>query len=131
MADNASLYKLLAKSLGMQHGSTSCALPATCDVLKHSVLSHSIFHGQTVQQRMSSLLFSSTKRLSAPPQLPGTSGHIHVSLRDKQGNNVFALSKEDIDAGGRKDAANDDLKWVSKEAEHFLAGLLDGLVDGK
>ncbi|KAG8996930.1 hypothetical protein FRB94_011029 [Tulasnella sp. JGI-2019a] len=93
MADNASLFKLLAKSIGMAHG----IIPS----------------------------------FMAKPygNLPGTSGHIHVSLRNEDGKNIFALSEEQIKAGGRKNAANDDTKWISQEAEHFLAGILDGLVD--
>ncbi|KAK1216366.1 hypothetical protein PQX77_020980 [Marasmius sp. AFHP31] len=57
--------------------------------------------------------------------LPGCSGHIHVSLRDKSGNNVFAVP----DDSPRKDAAYDDTKFMSKEGEHFLAGVLDGIAD--
>lgn len=32
---------------------------------------------------------------------------------------------------GRKDAANDDTKYISREAEMFLAGVLEGLPDGE
>ena len=65
-------------------------------------------------------------------QLPGCSGHMHVSLRDsKSGKNAFAISKEEIAAGGRKDAKYSDVAYVSKEAEHFLAGLMAGLADGE
>lgn len=31
---------------------------------------------------------------------------------------------------GRPGAANDDVKFLSEEAEHFLAGILDGIADG-
>lgn len=55
--------------------------------------------------------------------MPGCSGHCHISLRDKSGKNVFAASEE------RKDAKWPELKYVSKECEHFLAGLLKGLPD--
>ncbi|KAF9265578.1 glutamine synthetase/guanido kinase [Marasmius fiardii PR-910] len=58
--------------------------------------------------------------------LPGCSGHIHVSLRDRSGKNVFAVNEKD---GPRKDAANDDTRFISKEGEHFLAGVLDGIAD--
>ncbi|SNX85368.1 probable glutamine synthetase [Melanopsichium pennsylvanicum] len=62
--------------------------------------------------------------------LAGCSGHIHVSLRDpKTGQNIFALSKEEITAGGRKDAKYDDVKYLSKKGEHFLAGVMSGLSD--
>lgn len=44
--------------------------------------------------------------------LPGCSGHIHVSLQDSQGKNMFALEKGKT----REDAKWDDLKYVSQEA---------------
>jgi glutamine synthetase len=48
-------------------------------------------------------------------------GHVHVSLRDQSGRNVFAVDKP------RTDAKWDDLKHVSKELEWFLAGVLKAL----
>jgi glutamine synthetase len=62
--------------------------------------------------------------------MPGTSGHIHVSIRDKSGRNIFAVTEEEKKAGGREGAAFDDTKYLSQEAEWFLAGLLEGLSDG-
>jgi glutamine synthetase len=53
----------------------------------------------------------------------GCSGHTHVSLRNKAGDNIFAVKEP------RTDVKFDDLKWVSKECEHFLAGVLIGLPD--
>lgn len=44
---------------------------------------------------------------------------------------MFALSEEQIAAGGRRDAMYEDLKWVSQEAEWFLGGILEGLADGR
>jgi hypothetical protein len=32
---------------------------------------------------------------------------------------------------GRQGAANDDVKFISQEGEWFLAGVLDGLPDGR
>ncbi|TFK30265.1 glutamine synthetase/guanido kinase [Coprinopsis marcescibilis] len=92
MADNAILFKYLAKSVGMTHG----VIPS----------------------------------FMAKPwaNLPGCSGHIHVSLRDKQGRNLFAVSEEELTAG-RQGAANEETKYISQEAEWFLAGILDGLAD--
>lgn len=94
MADNATLFKLIAKSVGMKMG----IMPS----------------------------------FMAKPwsNLPGCSGHIHVSLRDASGKNVFALTEEEIKAGGRKGAEWDDVKFVSQECEWFIAGILDGLQDG-
>ncbi|KDR73647.1 hypothetical protein GALMADRAFT_251423 [Galerina marginata CBS 339.88] len=60
--------------------------------------------------------------------LPGCSGHVHVSLRDKQGRNIFAVSDAELKAG-RADAAYEDTKFISQEAEWFLAGVLDGIAD--
>ncbi|KAF8319288.1 glutamine synthetase/guanido kinase [Clavulina sp. PMI_390] len=93
IADNATLFKLIAKSVGMKLG----VMPS----------------------------------FMAKPwaNLPGCSGHIHVSLRDAAGTNVFAISEEELKAGGRSDAAYDDTKFLSEEGEWFVAGLLDGLQD--
>nr|GAT60086.1 predicted protein [Mycena chlorophos] len=93
MADNAILFKYLAKSIGIKRG----VMPS----------------------------------FMAKPwgNLPGCSGHIHVSLRDKSGRNVFAASDEDVAAGGRGDAAFEDTRFMSAEGESFLAGVLDGIAD--
>lgn len=50
--------------------------------------------------------------------------HIHVSLRDFQGNNVFAIKTP------RTNPAYDDTRHLSEEGEQFLAGILDGISDG-
>jgi len=50
-------------------------------------------------------------------------GHIHISLRDSNGKNIFASER------ARTDAKWPDLKHVSKDLEHFLAGILKGLPD--
>ncbi|KAF8682711.1 Glutamine synthetase guanido kinase [Rhizoctonia solani] len=92
MADNATLFKFVAKSIGMKRG----VIPS----------------------------------FMAKPwaNLPGCSGHIYVSLRDKNGKNVFAISDADK-AEGRTDAQSQDTRFMSQEGEWFLAGVLDGLVD--
>ncbi|KLO18630.1 glutamine synthetase/guanido kinase [Schizopora paradoxa] len=93
MADNAILFKYLAKSIGMQQG----VLPS----------------------------------FMAKPwgNLPGCSGHVHVSLRDKTGKNIFAVTDDEAKHGGRKGASYDDTKFISQECEWFLAGILDGIQD--
>ncbi|KAI5124576.1 hypothetical protein M0805_003095 [Coniferiporia weirii] len=93
MADNANLFKYLAKSVGMKRG----VVPS----------------------------------FMAKPwgNLPGCSGHIHVSLRDSSGKNIFGVSEEQLKNGGRKGAKYDDLKYVSQECEWFLGGVLDGVTD--
>ena len=53
---------------------------------------------------------------------------MHVSLKSKDGRNIFAVSDAEMQTG-RADAAFDDSKWLSKEGEWFLAGILDGLAD--
>ncbi|KZT60465.1 glutamine synthetase/guanido kinase [Calocera cornea HHB12733] len=89
MADNAILFKFLAKSIGMKMG----VLPT----------------------------------FMAKPWggLPGCSGHIHVSLRNAEGVNIFAQKGKEP----RKDATYPDTKFLSQEGEWFLAGVLDGLPD--
>ncbi|KAK7054669.1 hypothetical protein VNI00_003132 [Paramarasmius palmivorus] len=55
--------------------------------------------------------------------------HIHVSLRDEKGKNIFAVSDAELSSGGRQGAANNDTKFMSLEGEQFLAGVLDGIAD--
>ncbi|OSD08593.1 glutamine synthetase/guanido kinase [Trametes coccinea BRFM310] len=92
MADNAILFKFLAKSVGMKRG----VVPS----------------------------------FMAKPwgNLPGCSGHIHVSLRDADGKSLFALGEDQLKTG-RSDAQYEDTKFLSQEGEWFLAGVLDGLPD--
>ena len=55
--------------------------------------------------------------------LPGNSGHMHISIVDNSGKNLFYR--------GTKDDSADypDLEYLSDMGRHFLAGLLDGLPD--
>lgn len=53
-----------------------------------------------------------------------------MSLRDGNGNNAFAIKSGELQ-GGREGALYDELKYISQTAEYFLAGVLDGLTDGK
>jgi len=55
--------------------------------------------------------------------LPGNSGHMHVSIVDKDGKNLFYRGLED------PDPPYSDLANLSDIGRHFLAGLLDGLPD--
>ncbi|KAF9477576.1 glutamine synthetase/guanido kinase [Pholiota conissans] len=61
--------------------------------------------------------------------LPGCSGHVHVSLRNAEERNIFAVTDAELKTGGRANAANEDTKFISQEAEWFLAGILDGIAD--
>ncbi|KAH7161183.1 hypothetical protein EDB81DRAFT_714381 [Dactylonectria macrodidyma] len=62
--------------------------------------------------------------MAKPKQgLPGNSGHMHVSIVDKDGKNLFA--RETID----EDAKWKDIAGLSDMGRHFLAGLLEGLPD--
>lgn len=54
-----------------------------------------------------------------------------MSLQDKDGKNLFAVSEEEAENGGRSGAAFDDTKYMSEMAEWFLAGLLEGLPDSE
>ena len=51
-------------------------------------------------------------------------------MRDKSGRNVFAISDAELKTG-RANAQYEDTKFISQEAEWFLAGILEGLADGK
>ncbi|KAF2203879.1 glutamine synthetase/guanido kinase [Delitschia confertaspora ATCC 74209] len=55
--------------------------------------------------------------------LPGNSGHMHVSIVDKDGKNLFYREKEDTEHEWQ------DLRHLSDLGRHFLAGLIDGLPD--
>jgi glutamine synthetase len=55
--------------------------------------------------------------------LPGNSGHMHVSIVDKSGKNLFTRESKD------ENAKYKDLENLSDMGRHFLAGLLDGLPD--
>ena len=55
--------------------------------------------------------------------LPGNSGHMHVSIVDKTGKNLFYRGSKD----GNPEYP--DLAFLSDMGRHFLAGLLDGLAD--
>ncbi|KAF2740949.1 glutamine synthetase/guanido kinase [Polyplosphaeria fusca] len=87
MADKASMFKLVVKSLGSKHGITPCFM--------------------------------------AKPRegLPGNSGHMHVSVVDKAGKNLFYRETED------KEHEWQDVRFLSDMGRHFLAGLLEGLPD--
>jgi len=54
---------------------------------------------------------------------PGNSGHMHISLVDKDGKNLFARDTPD------SNAPYPDIAHLSDLGRHFLAGLLDGLPD--
>lgn len=63
--------------------------------------------------------------MAKPKQgLPGNSGHVHISLVDKDsGENKFYRKEED------KEPEWDDIRHLSDLGRHFLAGILSGLPD--
>ncbi|MCJ1479317.1 hypothetical protein MMC13_008002 [Lambiella insularis] len=69
--------------------------------------------------------FGITPCFMAKPRqgLPGNSGHMHVSIIDKSGKNLFYRGSKD------EKADYPDLEYLSDMGRHFLAGLLDGLPD--
>ncbi|KAF2190438.1 glutamine synthetase/guanido kinase [Zopfia rhizophila CBS 207.26] len=69
--------------------------------------------------------FGITPCFMAKPRegLPGNSGHMHVSIVDKEGKNQFYREKEDTEHKWQ------DVRWLSDLGRHFLAGLIDGLPD--
>lgn len=60
---------------------------------------------------------------------PGNSGHIHISLSDMDGHNLFARkdSEQNTEPNGGCEWA--DIANLSPTGRHFLAGLLDALPD--
>lgn len=87
MADRASLFKYVVKSVATKYNVTPCFM-------------------------------------AKPKQgLPGNSGHMHVSLVDKDGKNL--LVRETPDAS----SPWPDIAQLSDTGRHFLAGLLEGLPD--
>ncbi|EXF72923.1 glutamine synthetase [Colletotrichum fioriniae PJ7] len=87
MADRASLFKYVVKSVATKYGITPCFM-------------------------------------AKPKQgLPGNSGHMHVSIVDKDGKNLFARETKD------ENAPYPDVANLSDLGRHFLAGLLEGLPD--
>jgi glutamine synthetase len=69
--------------------------------------------------------FGITPCFMAKPRqgLPGNSGHMHVSLVDKSGKNLFARESPD------PNPPYADVEHLSDLGRHFLAGLLEGLPD--
>ena len=69
--------------------------------------------------------FGITPCFMAKPRegLPGNSGHMHVSVVDKEGKNLFYRGSKD------SNPPYPDLAHLSDIGRHFLAGLLDGLPD--
>ncbi|KAM0075321.1 hypothetical protein ACKRZS_012619 [Fusarium odoratissimum] len=55
--------------------------------------------------------------------LPGNSGHIHVSLTTKEGQNVFVRETPDADPRWP------DMAYLSDTGRHFLAGIISALPD--
>lgn len=53
--------------------------------------------------------------------LPGNSGHMHVSIVDKDGKNLFFRETKDTEAKWK------DIENLSDMGRHFLAGILEGL----
>ena len=55
--------------------------------------------------------------------LPGNSGHMHCSIVDKNGKNLFYRGEKD------PNPPYPDVVYLSDMGRHFLAGMLDGLPD--
>ena len=87
MADRASLFKYVVKSVSTKYGITPCFM-------------------------------------AKPKQgLPGNSGHMHISIVDKDGKNLLAREQLDESAKWK------DIAGLSDMGRHFLAGILEGLPD--
>ncbi len=112
MADSAILFKYTAKSIGMKHGIIPSFMAKPWGKLPGC---------------SGSVLFLWTQEWYS--NLNSPIRHVHVSLRDKSGRNIFAVAESERKEG-RSDAAFEDTKFVSQQAEWFLAGILDGIADG-
>ncbi|KAF2669102.1 glutamine synthetase-like protein [Microthyrium microscopicum] len=69
--------------------------------------------------------FGITPCFMAKPRegLPGNSGHMHISLVDKSGKNLFSRESKD------ENVEWSDAAFLSDMGRQFLAGVLDGLPD--
>jgi glutamine synthetase len=103
MADNATLFKFIAKAGLCPSGLLTKNLTRLTVGMRHGIIPTFMAKPHSTEA--------------------GCSGHTHVSLRNATGDNIFAVKE------ARTDAKFDDLKWVSKDCEHFLAGVLRGLPD--
>lgn len=62
--------------------------------------------------------------MAKPSQgIPGCSGHIHISIVDKDGKNMFARELKD------ENAKYAEIANLSDTGRYFLAGLLEGVAD--
>jgi glutamine synthetase len=71
--------------------------------------------------------FNITPTFMAKPasNMPGSSGHVHISLVDFKDRNRRIFDRQDRDENSRFQA----LEYVSDSGRSFLAGLLDGIPD--
>lgn len=127
MADNGVLFKLVAKSMGMKHG----VMPTFMAKPWGDVSLPFAYNGASAKSKCSCQDVQGMLRPTESTLGVNYSRHIHVSLQDETGRNIFAVSDEELKAGGRKNAAYEDVRFLSQEGEWFLGGLLEGLSDGK
>lgn len=130
MADNAMLFKFLAKSIGMKHGvvPSFMAKPWGNVSQDSSHLTHCRSYIVTSSCRVVAGTCRRCRRFREVVLI--SRRHIHVSLRDANGRSLFAVSDAELEVG-RANAQYSDTKFLSQEGEWFLAGILDGLPDGK
>jgi len=127
MADNATLFKYTAKSVGMTHG----IIPSFMAKPWGGVSVFTIQKSST-EYFLPSFLDAAGATFSSSSRFLLTKickSHVHFSLKNNEGRNIFSVSEAELQTG-RADAANGDTKYISQEAEWFLAGILDGIADG-
>lgn len=127
MADNATLFKYTAKSVGMTHGiiPSFMAKPwGGVSVFTIQKASTEYFIPSFLDAAGAAFFLSSRFLLTKMWK-----SHVHVSLKNNEGRNIFSVSEAELQTG-RANAANGDTKYISQEAEWFLAGILDGIADG-
>ncbi len=126
MADNAILFKYLTKRIGMQRGVIPSFMAKPWNNVSH--LDISIESISNVTHSFPAVAGMNPLHLLHLPPFNRPDSHIHVSLRNNQNQNIFALPSSDV---GREGAAFEDTKCISEAAEHFLAGILDGVADSQ
>lgn len=125
MADNAILFKYTAKSVGMTHG----IIPSFMAKPWGNVRPTPFLPKSHIDVQVASRLQRVSRLNVSEGSFKTRTRHVHVSLRDKNGRNIFAVSDDEL-VSGRVGASYDDTKFISQEAEWFLAGVLDGIADG-
>jgi glutamine synthetase len=127
MADNATLFKYTAKSVGMTYGIIPSFMAKPWGGVSVFITQKSLteYFLPSFLDAAGAAFFSSSRCFIDQ----NVESHVHISLKNNEGRNIFSVSEAELQTG-RANAANGDTKYISQEAEWFLAGILDGIADG-